>query len=293
MAAAEENNALDEDKKVSGGEPATSSATSALLNTFLNKLTTTVSENQQDATLNLERMDEVMSQLGSPPDSAPPYLWLGYMEHSSDLKDITNSLKRKADVSSIPSVDGITNQIEGIEQQFQELYRKLESAFHNIESQLQSTLAHATKLSGGGSSTNHTSKAELDLVIKQVQDLSTLICTLQNIDQNRMKAVRIGKYVFQTMDDLEAWMSLHLPTNFPFGAFVDVYSFLQRLKSNRDIVESERSIVAGMEDRRKSKLTVDMSLVVESFAYPLPRCFNGLSSTDAANWLPGLKSKQK
>ena len=291
MASNDEANSLGEDVKIEGLSTDAGTSTSTLLNTFLNDLTTTVSENQLDAANSLEKVHDVMSQIGVPPNSAPPTLWLGYMEHSSELEDVNNRLKRKADLSAIPSIDGINHRVEGMENQFRELYRKLENAFQNIEVQLKSTFPSPPVAGGGGSS--NASQADLDLVIKEVQGLSTLVGSLQSVDQNRMKAVRIGKFVFQTMDDLEAWMSIHLPPNFPFGAFVDVYSFLQRVKSNRDIVESERSIVAGMEDRRKSKLTADESLVVESFADPLPRCFNGPSSTDAANWLPGLKSKQK
>ena len=293
MASTEEMKLRMDDKKFGVGEEDDASAAPTLLTTFLNELTTTVSENQMDAANSLEKVHDVMSQLGVPPKAAPPTLWLGYMEHASELADISNALGQKVDASVIPSFDGLAQRVNGIEHQFQDLYQKLESAFNNIESQLKSTFTQSSTRPGVGDSASQASKAELELVSKRVENLSTLISSLQNVDHNRVKSVRIGKFMFQTMDDLEAWMTTHLPPNYPFGAFVDVYSFLQRVKSNRDIVESGRSIVAGMEDRRKSKLTADESLVVEAFADSLPRCFNGPSSTDAANWLPGLKTKQK
>jgi len=88
-------------------------------------------------------------------------------------------------------------------------------------------------------------------------------------------------------------MGVHLSPNFPFGGFVDVYSFLQRVQSNRDVVESDRGIVPGVVEMRKSKLTTDKLPVVESFSNPLPRCFSGPSSADKVVRIPGIKSKQK
>jgi len=263
----------------------------ALANKYLKELTSVVTENQQDASLALEKVDEVMSQVGIPPKSAPPSLWLGYMEHKGDIKDLNDQLLCKVDASSVPNIAPVEDRVNGIEGQLQDLYGKLEKAFDHIESQLQPGLQAAAMQNTFQQTPQQ--EAVINGLVEKVDKLSNALSTLQNQGQTRNKAVRIGKFVFQNMSDLEAWMEMHLPPNFPFGGFVDVYSFLQRVKSSRDIVESDRGLVSGMEERRKSKLTADESLVVESFSDPLPRCFSGPSSADKVVWIPGIKSKQK
>jgi len=180
--------------------------------------------------------------------------------------------------------------MDGVEKQFQELYAKLEAAFNNIEAQIR---ASSTPVSGNQSGMSPQQEGLVQDLVTKVNNLADSLFSIQNQDRSRTKSVRIGEHHFQTMNDLEAWMDANLPPTFPFGGFVDVYSFLQRVKSNRDIVKSDRGLVAGMEQRRKSKLTADESLVVESFNDPLPRCFSGPNSSDKVVWCPGVRTKQK
>jgi len=74
------------------GKESTNNVNTAVINKFLKELTNTVTENQLDASSALDKVHEVMSQLGIPPKSAPPTLWLGYMEHSGELKDVSDQL---------------------------------------------------------------------------------------------------------------------------------------------------------------------------------------------------------
>ena len=85
----------------------------------------------------------------------------------------------------------------------------------------------------------------------------------------------------------------HLPSDYPFGPFVDVYSFLERVKSPRDVGESHSTALADMDTRRKSNLSADEATLIEAFQYPLPKCFRGSSSSNPSGaWLPGLKTKE-
>jgi len=285
---------VDEEEKVrvkpEGDDLASGGDAPAVLNTFLKELTTIVTENQQDSGAALDKVHDVMSQLGVAPSSAPPTLWLGYMEHAGDLKEVGEQLKSKLERSDLPNLQPLDQRIGGIETQFQELYGKLEVAFNNIESQLQAGMGRSQ---AGGGAPDPQQEALIGSLIDKVERVSNSLHSMQKQDHFRTKAVHVGKHHFQTMNDLEAWMTSNLPPNFPFGGFVDVYSFLQRVKSNRDIVESGRGLVVGMEERRKSKLTADESLVVEAFSDPLPRCFCGPNSSDKVVWCPGVRVKQK
>ena len=136
----------------------------------------------------------------------------------------------------------------------------------------------------------------INMAATKVQQIEARMGELETVPgkgTTSFRPINIGRFSFKSYDELSAWAEKHLPSNLPFGGFVDVYSFLERVKSFKDAASSTE--LKEMETRKKLSLSADEALVLESFKHPLPKVFNGGSSEDTlvTTWLPGIVSKRK
>ena len=109
----------------------------------------------------------------------------------------------------------------------------------------------------------------------------------------RKLSVQVGRRNFSNMSDFGAYMESILPHTMPFGAFLCVYSFMERVNSFDDVASATE--LKDMEVRKKLGLSAAEGIVVNSFKHALPKVFSHSSSdtSTSSNWLPGIPSKDK
>jgi len=132
-----------------------------------------------------------------------------------------------------------------------------------------------------------------DFILDRIDTLSDQCNSLARASSSSVNAIKVGKHCFESIDELGGWCERHLPAEFPFGAFVDIYLFLQRIKSFRD--KADPDALKSMDYRDRLDLTADEAITLDAFTHPLPKGFRGTSSEEGqmASWLPGLKHAEK
>lgn len=251
---------------------------------ILMELSTLVENQQMDIDKIFEQSFEISSQLGVPPKGAPPTLWLGQMELRGDIHDIASSLKRKADAASLPNFADHEGRIYQVEENHKKLRTAVKVSFEQV----------ATEFANQSSNPNGTGLSTEQLA--KLDEMYTRLSLLENqsaTSQPNHLFVKAGKFKFFSMSDVGAWVDKYLPPDCPFGVFVDAYSFLERVKSAKDVGDLV-SAVGSMDTRRKANVSADEAIVVEAFQYPLPRCFRGGSSSGnlGSAWLPGIRTQE-
>jgi len=215
------------------------------LNEYLIGLTSTVEENQADIERIHDQIFESTSQFGIAPKSCPPTLWVAHMEVKGELEEVTESLKRKADVSLRQQTIDLQTKLSGVERDYAKLRKDVELSFQEVANELYAV--------GNQVSTNSTISIGMNS-FQQLQDIDTRLNTLQKLvgggphkEASKQFCIKIGKFYFNFMDDVTAWADKHLPQDYPFGSFVDAYSFLERVKSARDVSELTNAVNEGRE----------------------------------------------
>ena len=185
------------------------------------------------------------------------------------------------------------------------LNKNAKDAFLIVESKLLSLEAKAASVNPApstsflnpanpGQSVDNVARGEIAKLQQSIANLQPQPSPAPGGQSSGKPVVSIGQYKFRTIHDLAAWAAVHMPSSLPFGGFVDVYSYLERVNSFKDIAPS--TVLKSMEIRQKLDLTADEALIIESFKHALPRIFNGTSSGNSNNftsWLPGIQTKDK
>ena len=170
------------------------------------------------------------------------------------------------------------------EQQLTSLEADCDSAFKFVRSEM-------AQIKSGNPRGNNANANNIVDVEKKILTMEQAMTSFTSGAGTDNIGVRAGKYYFQSIEDLGAWIDKYMPPNCHFGVFCDAYSFLERVKSSRD-VGGGHNVMADMETRRKLSLSADEAMVIESFQSPLSRCFRGSSSSSGLSaWLPGLRTK--
>lgn len=111
------------------------------------------------------------------------------------------------------------------------------------------------------------------------------------------EAVVIGNLTFTKKADLRIWVEDNLDNKeqdlFPFGVFLDVYSFLARIQTYG---ESKETMLKNLELNQRTKLTSDEVTTLASFTSMLPAIFgkasgNSAFSSTKKTFLPALREK--
>ena len=281
-------NVLDDKRNAADGDNELEKA--RLFNEYLVELTSTVESNQYEMDQLAERVFDTTSQLGVAPKNGPPTLWVGHMEIKSDLEEISNSLKRKADLDAVSTIKDVEVKLEDLDREHKKLKRDIATSFQDVATEI-----YSVSKAGVHHAEDHAMNPGLSETINKLNQEMGLIKKFVDNEGSKGVAgklsIQIGKFRFNSMEDVGAWSYKCLPPNYPFGPFIDVYSFLERVKSAKDISEFN-SAVGEMDTRRKASLSADEAIIVEAFQHPLPRCFRGSSSSaNIGAWLPGLKTK--
>ena len=240
---------------------------------YLKELTTVVEGNRQDLVGMVEDVHELSSPIGLPPSAGPISLWAGHLEVKSDIGDLTASLKGKADGAVVGHINQVESRVLAAEQQLTSLEAECDLAFRMVRDEL-SRVTAVTPAALGNANPAVTNPTLLADVERKVSVLENIVNSLSSNDAANKMSVRVGSYYFQSLEDVGAWIDTHLPANFPFGAFCDVYSFLERVKAPRDVGESH-SVLSDMETRKKISLSADEANAFEAQVTPVQQCKHG------------------
>jgi len=260
---------------------------------YVRELSEVVQDTSEDIQLVQERVLDVTAQIGTTPNMAPPGLWLGYLELRGEVDRLKSELPTKASVGVETTVGDVLGRVEALDREISELDANTGKGYVGLLASInilkQSANQHASQNNGGMTGGNLLP----DDLPDRVEKLERLMVNMARADKPSNTSIRVGKYCFESIEDLAAWSSQHLPANYPFGAFVDFYSFMQRIKSFRDASDSEN--LRNMDYRNKLSLTTDEATTMAAFMHPLPKGFRGTANEEAQmhDWIPGLKSPDK
>jgi len=264
-----------------------------LRDAYVGELAGTMQENTEDIQLIQEKVIDVTTQIGSTPNMAPPGLWMGYLELRGEITRLKSTLSAKASIGVETTVGDITSRLEALSKELSDLDANTGKGYVGLLATInmlkQSTTHHHQAVYGRANGDN----LPPDDLSERVEKLEKLVVNLTKTDKLSSASIRVGKYCFESIDDLSAWCSEHLPAHYPFGAFLDFYSFMQRIKSFRDASDSEN--LRNMDYRNKLALTTDEATTMAAFMHPLPKGFRGTANEEAQmhDWIPGLKSPEK
>jgi len=267
---------------------------------LLKLLSTSVVDNQEELESMLEKMVDITGQMGVAPRDGPPALWLGILE----LREEFRRLKEQAEDAIPPNFFASYNVLEGrvniLTKSLEEAKTETREALVDLAGALVNPPAGINQGENLGSSTRREASGEAnanetpyDFILDRLDTLTDQCNAISRAASSSANAIKVGKHCFESVDELSGWCERHLPPEFPFGAFVDIYSFLQRIKSFRDRTDPDS--LKSMDYRDRLDLTADEAITLDAFAHPLPKGFRGTSSEEGqmSSWLPGLKQADK
>ena len=118
-----------------------------------------------------------------------------------------------------------------------------------------------------------------------------------NIDGSH-EGVDIGDLKFPHQPDLKVWVEDNLKAlNFPFGVFLDVYSFLGRIQSGYTLEDGAQHMLKGLDLNQRISITSDETTTLSSFMFMVPTILgragsgNSALSSTKTTFLPALRSK--
>lgn len=113
------------------------------------------------------------------------------------------------------------------------------------------------------------------------------------------EGVEIGDLKFPGRPDLGIWVKDNLKDwNYPFGVFLDVYSFLARIQMGYTLEDTAQSMLKSLDLNAKVHLTSDETTTLSGFMYMIPPILGKSGSGNTAisstknTFLPALKEKE-
>ena len=132
-----------------------------------------------------------------------------------------------------------------------------------------------------------------DKLNEKFEQLNQVIKTFANNDKG--EGVEIGELHFPSRNDLRIWVQDNLEdSGFPFGVFLDVYSFLGRIQTSYNNLGD--TMLKNLDLNDKSQLTNDETTTLAGFINMIPPIFgrssgNSAFSSTKTTFLPALKEK--
>ena len=152
---------------------------------------------------------------------------------------------------------------------------------------------HGGLASGGGTSLSQSQAALYDerflALEKEMAQLKLEVEQFKSIDTSDGEALEIGGFRFTSRDNLLLWATTHLPTLIPYGCFVDVYTFLNRM------VDGAGNGLHELVDQHRLGLAGDDAVTLESFQQPLPKLLGNSTKisefkSSHRSWIPSMPS---
>ena len=261
-----------------------------------------VTEDQDALSVVVEKINVLLLQVGSWPSAskskAPASLWLAVAELHDEFKSVEE--ERMRGIHSKVTAGDLQMSEDALATDISNLRSDTLQGFNEVEENIDLLKGSDFSAHGGYSNIGAISRSlmELEKEVKlQSIEITKQLKEMRNeVSKNElsgMYSVSYGKYTFSSIGEVGAWAEQTFDGPVPFGAFVDVYSVLQRVTSYKDIAPSTE--LKNMEMLKKLSLSADSGLAIESFKHPLPKVFRG-ASTDVGmgrGWLPGIPTPER
>jgi len=265
---------------------------------LLKLLSSSVMDNQEDLESMLEKLVELTGQMGVPPRDGPPALWLGLLELQDEFKRLKDHAERSIPPNFLSAYNLLEGRVNDLTRSLEESKSETREALVDLAGALVNPpMGESQKENAGAANLQATEdgagETPYDFILDRLDTLTDQCNSVARAASSSANAIKVGKFCFELVDELNGWCERHLPPEFPFGAFVDIYSFLQRIKSFRD--KTDPDSLKSMDYRDRLDLTADEAITLDAFAHPLPKGFRGTSSEEGqmSCWLPGLKQADK
>eukprot|EP00957_Ditylum_brightwellii_P043943 3334160-Ditylum_brightwellii.AAC.1 len=135
---------------------------------------------------------------------------------------------------------------------------------------------HLNRETAEPSSETNAVKEKIKELEKSVKHVHDMLGATKGQPGNENLVVEMGSDIFKGEGDVQAWIEENLPSNHPFGVFVDVYVVLELI-----LLGYTNSQAATMEGNQKLQLEADKAVVLKMFENKLPTIF-GHSMMDGA-----------
>lgn len=274
------------------------------LTTYLQSMINNLSEDRATVDILGNKVSELFVQVGLKPTSSSigdislldhsPSLWVAVSQLADEFSSLKNLMGRNKDDSDLVGREELAKFENNLDTDVHNLTSSITKGFAEVESAL-------NEIKGYDLDPISDPYLNVALCSRGIQSLESSLNTLHSTveqlskrGERRSITIHIGKHSFNSMHEFGFWVDKHLPPSMPFGMFIDVFSYFQRIKSFRDLSKDDDA--AEMEKRRKIKVTADEDITLNSFNHPLPRLFNGGSSPDTPQsdiWLPGISTPAK
>ena len=202
--------------------------------------------------------------------------------------------KQDIELNMDSKVSLVQSEVRSLNAKAAESFKLVEEKFRSLDQKQAASPPKVSFFSSSASALNtDKSVSQIEDMLEEVRNMHQNAVSAQESSSDKGGAVVVGQYTFHTIHDLAAWCNIHMPSTLPFGGFIDIYSYLERVSSYKDIAST--TVLKNMEIRQKLDLTADEALIIESFKHALPRIFNGssLNASTFSSWLPGVPSKEK
>ena len=129
----------------------------------------------------------------------------------------------------------------------------------------------------------------LEKLEMEMKQLRLELDQVKSVDASDGDVLEIGGLRFTSRDNLLLWASNNLPVVIPYGCFVDVYSFLNRM------IDGAGYGLHELVDQHRLGLAGDDAVTLESFQQPLPKLFGNSTKisefkSSHRSWIPSMPS---
>ena len=282
-------------------------------------------ENEEDKESLASKLFDLETTIGSvPPDiasEAEPSIWETISSLFKSVSDMDNLEATNSWKKLLKEFRGLHTQVHSDKRSNDEFVQSLVSLctqFRNDIMHLNNRLKvlqgdfntfsnsnHTSNLFGSIADPNYMDIADLNdnykELYKKFEQLTEFVKAFVGGGDKPPDGVEIGNLKFSTRDDLKVWVLDNTEIleggerePFPFGVFLDVYSFLARIQTYGD---SKDTMLKNLDLNQRTKLTSDEVTTLVAFTNMIPSIFgrasgNSALSSTKTTFLPAMREKE-
>jgi len=197
---------------------------------LLKLFSSAIIENQEDMASLLEKVVDLNGQLGVAPGDGPPALWLGFLDLREEIRLLKQIASQAVPISFMSSFHSLEGRVNVIDRSLEVSKNEIREAMVDLAEAFVNPNEQANKAHGAAAAVDTIAGSgdnPYDFILDRIDKLSEQCNSIARANASSANAIKVGKYCFESVDELGGWCEKYLPAEFPFGAFVDIYSFLQ------------------------------------------------------------------
>lgn len=178
--------------------------------------------------------------------------------------------------------------------QFKSDIQHLDTQIKTAKSDLSTRLTSSSTASLFGGVQDNSPPEEIETLRQNYQDVLTKVEQLNESvksfssvhSDDKNEGVDIGDLKFPHQPDLQVWVEDNLKElQFPFGVFLDVYSFLARIQSGYTFEDASQHMLKGLDLNQRVSITSDETTTLSGFMFMVPTIL-GKAGSGNSPYLP-------